>query len=111
VTPATTHLTFVYLGLYLGPARAAPDKVTDRIQFLAAHMVELKQHGINLAAINTRVRAQIFEDALNQLGLGGATAAGDVGDVTSFVPGVPLTLDDSLALFTLRAQTIKASLI
>jgi hypothetical protein len=37
-----------------------------------------------------------------KLGLGGAATTGDVGNVTSLVPDVPIAMHDSLALFALR---------
>jgi hypothetical protein len=74
-------------------------------------VVKFEQHRICLAAINTRVAAQVFKDAFNQLSLRGAAAPGDVGHMARLVFDVPVFLYDPLAIFTLGVQAVAACLV
>jgi hypothetical protein len=111
VALTAAHLTLVYLSFDFAPAKAATNKVANRVHLVAAHMVKFKQHRICLAAVNARMVMQILENPFDYFRFGSTAVARHVGDMKRLIPGIPAPLYYSLALFTLGAQTVWTSSI
>jgi hypothetical protein len=101
VTPATAHLTLLYLCANFLPTKPAAHEVADGVEFLPAHVIEFQQDEIRLAAVNARVIAQVSDNPLDGLGFRGALATIHVGDVPRSVFDVPVLLRCLLTEFAL----------